>query len=60
MLFIRLKIILIFGLIIPNLQPVVSQDFLEEFESLITEEKIKLLPEKMIFTQKIFWGEKVF
>ena len=57
MLFIRLKIILIFGLIIPNLQPVVSQDFLEEFESLITEEKIKLLPEKMIFTQKIFWGE---
>ena len=58
MLFLRLKIILIFGLIISNLQPVVSQDFLEEFESLITEEKIKLLPEKMIFTQKIFWGEK--
>ncbi len=57
MLFKRLKIILIFGLIILNLQPVISQDFLEEFESLITEEKIKLLPEKMIFTQKIFWGE---
>ena len=35
-----------------------SQDFFEEFESLIDDEKTSLLPEKMIFTQKIFWGEK--
>ena len=34
-----------------------SQDFFEEFESLIDDEKTSLLPEKMIFTQKIFWGE---
>ena len=31
-----------------------SQDFFEEFESLIDDEKTSLLPEKMIFTQKIF------
>jgi hypothetical protein len=58
MLYNRLKIILIIGLIIPNLQSVTGQDFLDEFESLINEEKIELLPEKMIFTQKILWGEK--
>ena len=57
MLYNRLKIILIIGLIIPNLQSVTGQDFLDEFESLINEEKIELLPEKMIFTQKILWGE---
>ena len=57
MLYNRLKIILIIGLIIPNLQSVNGQDFLDEFESLINEEKIELLPEKMIFTQKILWGE---
>ena len=58
MLYNRLKIILIIGLIIPNLQSVTGQDFLDEFESLINEEKIELLPEKMIFTQKWLWGEK--
>lgn len=57
MLYNRLKIILIIGLIIPNLQSVTGQDFLDEFQSLINEEKIELLPEKMIFTQKILWGE---
>tara|TARA_B100000902_G_C27174200_1_gene845480 strand:+ start:77 stop:715 length:639 start_codon:yes stop_codon:yes gene_type:complete len=57
MLYNRLKIILIFGLILPNLHSVTGQDFLDEFESLINEENITLLPEKMIFTQKIFWGE---
>ena len=57
MLYKRLKIILIIGLIIPNLQSVNGQDFLDEFESLINEEKIELLPEKMIFTQKILWGK---
>ena len=35
-----------------------SQDFLDEFDSLIEEENIDLLPEKMIFTQKWLWGEK--
>jgi hypothetical protein len=60
MLYNRLKIILIIGLIIPNLQSVTGQDFLDEFESLINEEKIELLPEKMIFTQKILWGEKEY
>tara|TARA_Y100000389_G_scaffold194211_1_gene223918 strand:+ start:198 stop:842 length:645 start_codon:yes stop_codon:yes gene_type:complete len=35
-----------------------SQDFLDEFDSLIEEESIDLLPEKMIFTQKWLWGEK--
>jgi len=33
-----------------------NQDFFEEFESLINNEKPSLLPEKMIFTQKILWG----
>jgi hypothetical protein len=35
-----------------------NQDFFEEFESLIDDEKPSLLPEKMIFTQKILWGDK--
>ena len=35
-----------------------AQDFTEEFENLINTEKPSLLPEKMIFTQKILWGEK--
>tara|TARA_B100001063_G_scaffold9519_2_gene7483 strand:- start:8315 stop:8905 length:591 start_codon:yes stop_codon:yes gene_type:complete len=35
-----------------------AQDFTEEFESLINFEKPSLLPEKMIFSQSILWGEK--
>ena len=35
-----------------------AQDFTKEFENLINTEKPSLLPEKMIFTQKILWGEK--
>jgi uncharacterized membrane protein len=35
-----------------------AQDFTEEFENLINIEKPSLLPEKMIFSQRIFWGEK--
>ena len=35
-----------------------AQDFTEEFESLINTEKPSLLPEKMIISQKILWGEK--
>tara|TARA_B100001057_G_scaffold161363_1_gene161961 strand:+ start:185 stop:775 length:591 start_codon:yes stop_codon:yes gene_type:complete len=34
-----------------------AQDFTEEFESLINSEKPSLLPEKMIFSQRILWGE---
>tara|TARA_B000000557_G_scaffold67818_1_gene53405 strand:- start:269 stop:904 length:636 start_codon:yes stop_codon:yes gene_type:complete len=34
-----------------------AQDFTEEFDNLINTEKPSLLPEKMIFTQKILWGE---
>ena len=35
-----------------------AQDFTQEFESLINSEKPSLLPEKMIFSQRILWGEK--
>jgi len=36
-----------------------AQDFTEEFENLINTEKPSLLPEKMLITQRILWGEKV-
>ena len=35
-----------------------QNNFFEEFENLIEDEEPILLPEKMIFTQKILWGEK--
>tara|TARA_B100000902_G_scaffold91425_1_gene94955 strand:+ start:123 stop:758 length:636 start_codon:yes stop_codon:yes gene_type:complete len=35
-----------------------AQDFSQEFENLINTEKPSLLPEKMIFSQKLLWGEK--
>ena len=35
-----------------------QNDFFEEFENLIVDEEPVLLPEKMIFTQRILWGEK--
>ena len=35
-----------------------SEDFLGEFEALIDNENVQLIPDKMIFTQKLFWGEK--
>jgi uncharacterized membrane protein len=38
--------------------PVLGQDFAEEFESLINQEKPSLLPEKMLITQRVLWGEK--
>ena len=34
-----------------------AQDFTKEFESLINTEKPSLLPEKMLITQRILWGE---
>ena len=35
-----------------------SQDFFEEFDNLINTEKPSLLPEKMLITQRVIWGEK--
>jgi len=35
-----------------------AQDFSQEFENLVNTEKPSLLPEKMIFSQKLLWGEK--
>ena len=35
-----------------------AQDFAEEFESLINTEKPTLLPEKMLISQRVLWGEK--
>ena len=35
-----------------------AQDFSEEFQNLINTEKPSLLPEKMLITQRILWGEK--
>jgi len=35
-----------------------QNNFFEEFENLVVDEEPILLPEKMIFTQRIFWGEK--
>ena len=35
-----------------------AQDFTEEFESLINTEKPTLLPEKMLISQRVLWGEK--
>ena len=35
-----------------------AQDFAEEFESLINREKPTLLPEKMLISQRVLWGEK--
>jgi len=35
-----------------------AQDFSEEFESLINTEKPTLLPEKMLISQRVLWGEK--
>ena len=35
-----------------------AQDFTEEFENLINIEKPSLLPEKMIISQRVLWGEK--
>ena len=35
-----------------------SNDFLNEFESLIDNENVQLIPDKMIFSQKLIWGER--
>ena len=47
---------LIFILVL-NITSSFGQDFFEEFESLISEEKTSLLPDKMIFTQRVLWGD---
>jgi len=46
---------LIFILVL-SLKSSYSQDFFDEFESLI-EEETSLLPDKMILTQRILWGD---
>ena len=58
MFFAKGRVILTIGLAIFFSCSALGQDFFEEFENLIDDEKTSLLPEKMIFTQKIFWGEK--
>ena len=35
-----------------------TNDFLDEFEALIDNENVNLLPDRMIFSQKLIWGEK--
>jgi len=52
------KYCLLILILVFNLNNSFTQDFFDEFESLIEVEKPVLLPEKMIFTQKILWGEK--
>ena len=54
MFFAKGRVILTISLVIFFSCSALGQDFFEEFESLIDDEKTSLLPEKMIFTQKIF------
>ena len=51
---INLSLITIFVVILG----IQAQDFSDEFENLINQEKPSLLPEKMIITQRLLWGEK--
>lgn len=56
----RTKYSLLFFVLVFTTNNLFSQesiDFSEEFEKLLINEKPILLPEKMIFSQKIFWGE---
>lgn len=48
--------LLIFILVF-NLNNLHTQDFFEEFDNLIIEEKPSLLPDKMIITQRLLWGD---
>ena len=49
--------LLIFVLVF-NLDNSYTQDFFEEFDNLVSEEKPSLLPDKMIITQRLLWGER--
>ncbi|CAI8334403.1 MAG: hypothetical protein ACJ0O6_00930 [Candidatus Marisimplicoccus sp.] len=51
---INLSLITIFVIILG----IQAQDFSDEFENLINQEKPSLLPEKMLITQRLLWGEK--
>ena len=51
---INLSLITIFVIILG----IQAQDFSHEFENLINQEKPSLLPEKMLITQRLLWGEK--
>ena len=52
----RYKLFIFFLVIYSN--NINSQDFFEEFDNLINTEKPSLLPEKMLITQRVLWGEK--
>ena len=52
------KYLLLILILVFNLNNLFTQDFFDEFESLIEVEKPVLLPERMIFTQRMLWGEK--
>ena len=49
--------LLIFVLVF-NFDNSYTQDFFEEFDNLVSEEKPSLLPDKMIITQRLLWGER--
>ena len=52
----NIYLIILFALFLSiNIQ---AQDFSQEFENLVNTERPSLLPEKMIFSQKLLWGEK--
>jgi len=51
---INLSLITIFVVILG----IQAQDFSDEFENLINQEKPSLLPEKMLITQRLLWGER--
>jgi len=52
----KIFISVVIAIVISN--TVQAQDFTEEFESLINTEKPTLLPEKMLISQRVLWGEK--
>ena len=57
MLQIKTKILLVLLSLILSVS-CLAQDFTDEFENLINTEKPSLLPEKMLITQRVLWGEK--
>tara|TARA_B100000989_G_scaffold79569_1_gene56693 strand:- start:3189 stop:3830 length:642 start_codon:yes stop_codon:yes gene_type:complete len=58
MYYIKFKLILLISLIISSSSSLNSQEFSDEFESLLSNDKPSLLPEKMLITQRVLWGEK--
>ena len=48
---------LLIFILVANLNNLHTQDFFEEFDNLIVKEKPSLLPDKMIITQRLLWGD---